>query len=267
MSTEVPRVWMFRGVAPERLRVSGWVDLILVRRGTCRAHWPSGVSAHAVLGSVLVPRSAPPSDDAIELELVSRAPVELACFELQARAERRQSFVLTPGELAREPRLAALRDLLERECTRSPVSLEILAHLVEAFLIGANEHRARPRSPSDPLVTRALEQMRRDLARRFSVAELARGVGLSRAAFARRFRAELGEPPERHLSRLRMQRAAELLGSTDAGLAAIAAEIGYGSEFAFSRAFKRYFGLSPGGYRRQVQRVPAATSIASRMAA
>jgi AraC-like DNA-binding protein len=267
MSAEAARVSMLHGVSPERFRLSGGVELILVRRGACRAHWPCGRSAHAMLGSVLVPRSGSPSDDALELELVSRAPVELACFELRDRTERRQSLVLTPGELAREPRLAALRDLLDRECTRSPVSPEVMAHLVEAFLIGASEHRACPRSPSDPLVTRALEQMRRELARRLSVAELARSVGLSRAAFARRFRAELGEPPERYLSRLRMQRAAELLGSTDAGLAAIAAEIGYGSEFAFSRAFKRCFGVSPSGYRRQVRAVPAVTSSAPRMAA
>ncbi|MEZ4448455.1 MAG: helix-turn-helix transcriptional regulator [Nannocystaceae bacterium] len=88
---------------------------------------------------------------------------------------------------------------------------------------------------------------------RWTVEALARAAGLSRAAFARRFLAELGVPPLRHLTDLRMRRAARRLVESDDSLAAIAADVGYDSEFAFGRAFKRHLGEAPGAYRRRVR--------------
>ena len=87
-------------------------------------------------------------------------------------------------------------------------------------------------------------------AARLSVAGLARAVGLSRAAFARRFVLATGVSPLRFLNALRLERAAQLLGETDAGLAEVAEKVGYASEFAFSRAFKRHHGVAPSVYRR-----------------
>lgn len=115
---------------------------------------------------------------------------------------------------------------------------------------------ARQTACADLAVERALAIMRRDLGRPHRIAELARAVGLSRAAFARRFRAAVGAPPERHWAELRMQHAARRLAETDLGLAAIAAEVGYRSEFAFSRAFKRWSGVAPGNYRRARRDAP-----------
>lgn len=83
------------------------------------------------------------------------------------------------------------------------------------------------------------------------MAGLARAVGMSRAAFAARFRGLVSEPPLQYLGRWRMYLAAGLLRDGDATLAEIAARVSYESEAAFSTAFKRQFGLAPGAYRRQ----------------
>jgi transcriptional regulator GlxA family with amidase domain len=154
---------------------------------------------------------------------------------------RRISELLSNAESARSPRLRALANLLRSE--RDP---RVASCLAEALALALNVD-ARP---SDP-IARAIRLVEGDLARAWSVERLAKTVGLSRAAFTRRFRATTGHPPERYWVELRMRRAAELLRSSDQGLAAIAAEIGYGSEFAFGRAFKRWSGVAPGGYRKQ----------------
>ena len=123
-------------------------------------------------------------------------------------------------------------------------SVELACAEIDALVVPAPKPAC-----ADLAVERALAIMRRDLAQPRRIAELARAVGLSRAAFARRFRAAVGAPPERHWVELRMQHAARRLAETDLGLAAIAAEVGYRSEFAFSRAFKRWSGVAPGSYR------------------
>lgn len=105
----------------------------------------------------------------------------------------------------------------------------------------------------DPQVEKAIALMRGSLDRRWTVSALARAVGLSRPAFARRFVAARGMSPLRFLTRLRMQRAAALLAESDAGLSRIASDVGYDSEFAFNRAFKRFYLRSPGAFRRELR--------------
>ncbi len=117
----------------------------------------------------------------------------------------------------------------------------------------ANETSASSR---DPQITKALDAMKKDPSRRWTVEALAALVGLSRAAFARRFTRETGTSPLRHLTELRMRIAAERLAESDDALAAIASWIGYESEFAFARAFKRRFGLAPGQFRRASTAAP-----------
>jgi transcriptional regulator GlxA family with amidase domain len=102
----------------------------------------------------------------------------------------------------------------------------------------------------DRKVARALGLLQADPAKRWTVERLARAVGLSRAAFARRFAAVSGRPPLRYLAELRLALAAHLLETTDDSLAELAERVGYTSEFAFSRAFKRKLGVAPGSYRR-----------------
>jgi AraC-like DNA-binding protein len=92
--------------------------------------------------------------------------------------------------------------------------------------------------------------LHRRFAQAWTVDDLGREVGLSRSALADRFTRLIGEPPMRYLARWRLQVAAHLLRSGDAPLTQIAEEVGYESEAAFSRAFKRDFGIPPTAWRR-----------------
>jgi AraC-like DNA-binding protein len=72
--------------------------------------------------------------------------------------------------------------------------------------------------------------------------------------FAAQFQELVGQPPLQYLTRTRMAEASQLLRATDLRLAAIAGQVGYGSEPAFITAFKRHFGISPGAHRKGGQR-------------
>jgi AraC-like DNA-binding protein len=102
----------------------------------------------------------------------------------------------------------------------------------------------------DRQVGRALLLIHRDPARDWSVAGLAAEVAMSRSAFAARFTDLVGEPPMQYVARWRMQTALTWLQEDDAALGEIAGRLGYQSEAAFSRAFKRLIGIPPGAARR-----------------
>lgn len=104
----------------------------------------------------------------------------------------------------------------------------------------------------DPSLLRALARIHAEPGIAWTVEGLAREAGLSRAAFARRFAAEVGEPPLAYLTRWRMGIAARLLHVSEASIAELAGRVGYESEFAFSRAFKRNRGLAPAVFRRTI---------------
>ena len=104
----------------------------------------------------------------------------------------------------------------------------------------------------DPKIAGALALMREQLRYRWTTEELARRVGLSRSAFAERFTRAMGEAPMRYLARQRLRQASERLNDSRDSLAIIAFECGYESEAAFSRAFKREFGVPPATWRRNV---------------
>ena len=105
----------------------------------------------------------------------------------------------------------------------------------------------------DPEVGKALAMMHRHPARPWTLANLAREAGMSRSVLAERFRHYLGEPPMSYLTRWRMQLGAEMLSSTSNSVAQIAAEVGYASEPAFNRAFKREFQLPPARFRAETK--------------
>jgi AraC-like DNA-binding protein len=86
------------------------------------------------------------------------------------------------------------------------------------------------------------------------VQSLAESAGMSRSAFATRFNRLVGEPPLHYLTRWRMQKAQRLLRDGRAPLSDVAASVGYDSEAAFSKAFKRTVGAAPGTYRRRAKR-------------
>jgi len=103
----------------------------------------------------------------------------------------------------------------------------------------------------DRHVGRALTLMHGKLAHAWTIEELARETGLSRSALADRFMHFVGQPPMHYLAQWRMQVAAGFLSSGGASIAAIAGDVGYGSEAAFSRAFKKLVGTPPAAWRRR----------------
>lgn len=103
----------------------------------------------------------------------------------------------------------------------------------------------------DLRVARVLKAVRDEPARRFTVRELAKLAGASRASFARLFRSATGESPQRWLRARRLEQTAALLVGSDEPLSRIATRVGYVSEFALSRAFKRHYGVAPARYRQQ----------------
>lgn len=103
---------------------------------------------------------------------------------------------------------------------------------------------------NNPPIAAALRAMHQAPGNPWTVATLAAEAGMSRTPFARRFTELTGRPPLTYLTWWRMTTAARLLKSSDAPLGAVAAQVGYGSEFAFATAFKRRFGVPPGRYRR-----------------
>jgi AraC-like DNA-binding protein len=103
----------------------------------------------------------------------------------------------------------------------------------------------------DPLVARALALLHNAPAQSWTLDELAARAATSRSVLAERFVHVIGQPPMQYLRELRMQLASRLLVSDGAKVASVAAAVGFESEAAFSRAFKRCVGLSPDEWRRQ----------------
>jgi AraC-like DNA-binding protein len=110
----------------------------------------------------------------------------------------------------------------------------------------------------DPHVARALALLHGDLTRSWTADELGREVGLSRSALAERFTRLIGVAPMHYLASWRMQVAAQELRNRSTSLVQIANLVGYESEAAFSRAFKKAFGTAPATWRRS--RKPTASS-------
>jgi AraC-like DNA-binding protein len=103
----------------------------------------------------------------------------------------------------------------------------------------------------DPHVSRALALIHGDVSRAWTVEDLGREAGLSRSALAERFVRLIGVPPVHYLAQRRMQVAMLKLRATAASLAQVAETVGYESEAAFSRAFKKVVGVAPGAWRRE----------------
>ncbi|MCH5641459.1 AraC family transcriptional regulator [Gordonia sp. ABSL49_1] len=160
--------------------------------------------------------------------------------------------------------LVSLRDhpliaLMEDEIVRdSPAQDAVLNRLLDLLLItGLRQAMERGdvraakwyRAHSDPVVGHALRLLHNGIDQPWTVASLATAAGVSRAAMARRFTDLVGVPPMTYLTDWRLSAAADLLADPEQTLTSIARQVGYGSPFAFSAAFKRQHGVSPAVFR------------------
>jgi AraC-like DNA-binding protein len=134
----------------------------------------------------------------------------------------------------------------------------VLVNILRAYLAGDERPRGWLGALSDQHIGAALRLMHGNFAQRWKVSDLASEVGMSRTSFAERFRSLVGMAPLEYLTRWRMTIARDALRREDANLATIAEAIGYESDTAFSLAFKRRFGSSPGRYRTRMQRLSTA---------
>ncbi|CAM5674064.1 AraC family transcriptional regulator [Streptomyces aurantiogriseus] len=168
-----------------------------------------------------------------------------------------------PARVGTHRSLRAAVELLGMELEEGrPGSDAIVTALLDTLLLyilrawweqerGAGRAAGWAAALTDPAVSAALRALHADPARSWTVAELGAEGGLSRAAFARRFTALVGEPPLTYLTWWRMTTAGRLLRADDLPLRQVAERAGYTSEFAFAKAFKREYGVAPGQYRRR----------------
>jgi AraC-like DNA-binding protein len=167
-----------------------------------------------------------------------------------------------PASPGRHP---ALRSAVDQLCAEvhdpQPGSDKVVTTLVDLLLLyilrswyaeqPKEQSRGWSAALSDPLLAPALKAIHDDPSHPWTVEALGSRAGLSRAAFARRFTAVVGEPPLTYLTTWRMTTAARMLRQSTDELRAIGRKTGYTSEFAFAKAFKRHFGVPPGVYRKQ----------------
>jgi len=163
--------------------------------------------------------------------------------------------------------LSRFMELAEVEArTPRPGAEAVLARLSELMFVEVIRRHVESLLPDragwlaglrDPHVGRALAALHARPGHPWTIDALGREAGLSRSALAERFTALVGEPPIQYLGRWRMQIAAGLLASTHDGIASIAGRVGYASEAAFNRAFKKLVGVPPASWRRRRAAGPA----------
>lgn len=174
------------------------------------------------------------------------------------------------GDISTRGWLADLLHLgVQESLAKRPGSQSLLAKLSELAFIEALRRYAQSKPQDlkgwlaglqDPYVGRALSLLHGDPTRGWTVDALAREVALSRSALAERFTDLIGTPPMQYLTQWRLTLAAQALRGSGDGIARIAERSGYDSEAAFTRAFKREYGMPPTAWRKTGGRGPAMSS-------
>ncbi len=236
-----------------------------------------------VLGEGACRRSSPLAARPIHLG-GEGAPTTLVAGAFHVGASRRTLLLqslppiihISASDPQASPWLASTVQLLIGESgARSPGGTVVVSRLVDVLLIQAlrtfvtgapsQDHGGhRLCALADPQIGRALQQIHARPAEAWTVEGLAGAVGLSRSGFAARFSELVGEPPLEYVARWRMTKAAELLRESDLSMGQVAEQVGYHSETAFNRAFKRWEGTAPASYRRQQSTAPVRGGRAAR---
>jgi AraC family transcriptional regulator, alkane utilization regulator len=158
-----------------------------------------------------------------------------------------------------------VREILTLTSDATPGSEIMLGRLMELLFVEVLRRYAAslPESAqgwlaalNDPLLGRAMRQVHGNPGRRWTVDDLAREAGTSRTVLAERFNEVLGQAPIEYVTSWRMQLAAERMRTGTDNLAVIANDVGYDSEAAFNRAFKRVTGIAPGRWRDGARSAP-----------
>lgn len=168
--------------------------------------------------------------------------------------------ILRAEQLEREPWLGSTLERLSTEyMAKGPGSDVVVDRLTEILLVelirmdfGRGRDTMFIRALSDKPVHRALVLLHEKPEAPWTLEMVAEHIGLSRAAFAKRFKQCVGRTMFDYLTLLRMQKAQQLLSASHAKLIEIAASVGYESELAFMKAFKRTLGMTPTQYRKRV---------------
>ena len=167
-------------------------------------------------------------------------------------------LVVMPADAWDSPLISMLGMEIVRD---EPGQEAVLDRLLDLLLVAVlrawfSGHQAEApgwyRAQGDPVVGKALRVLQNNPAHPWTVANLARETGVSRAALARRFADLVGEPPMAFLTAWRLALAADLLREPGSTISAVAQQVGYQSPFALSTAFKRVRGVSPKQHRAAV---------------
>lgn len=170
-------------------------------------------------------------------------------------------LILIKSEQARSLALHTTLQLLASEMTEQAPGSEVVANRLAEVLfihairahIASGAESCRPgwlRAIFDPQISMALKSIHENVGHSWTVESLATAARMSRSAFAARFKELLGQAPLEYVTEWRMQKAIQLLRHPDKKLFDIARSVGYESDAAFSKAFKRVIGSPPGDYRR-----------------
>jgi AraC-like DNA-binding protein len=178
------------------------------------------------------------------------------------------AFIIVRSERAQALPLHQTLQLFAAEAADYSLGADlVLKRLADIFLLQViREHISSKachqtgwlRALSDPRIGGVLRSMHEKVERPWTVAELASVAGMSRSAFALRFKHLVGETPLEYLTRWRIYKSVLLLREGDKKLADVANAVGYDSEGSFNKTFKRIVGITPGAYRR-TDRSPTAT--------
>jgi len=243
----------------------------LVGRGSCWMQVPRRPPVRLETGDlVLLPRNAwhdlgaSPSAASPALQSPEEAGVSITCGYFEFGETRANPILEALPDLlivrAREqPHMKRIADLFGMEAGNrqagDPVVLDKLAELlfvlaVRAHLESSEAKRGLLAVLADPRVGRALGAIHREPGRNWHIDALAALAGMSRSAFLAAFSKRVGVPPMQYLAEWRMRRAAALLGDRRNSVGSVASRLGYRSEAAFRRAFRRLQGVGPGALRR-----------------
>lgn len=187
----------------------------------------------------------------------------MGCYQVRGEVSQRllgalPQVIHLPAGALDTPLVPMLADEIIKDEPGQTAVLDRLFDLLLVAVLRAWLSRQQPGqagwygAQGDPIVGPVLWILHDDPAHPWTIAELAGHVGISRAALARRFRELVGEPPMTYLTRWRLALAADRLLEAHATIDTVAREVGYGSAFSLSAAFKRERGISPREHRARV---------------